>query len=79
MLRWLIVLLLVANLAALAAIYGVFGPPPAAGLHESGHLSRQIHPERLAVRPIPASDSVEVPLIGGPDASPNVQSQPLSQ
>jgi hypothetical protein len=79
MLRWLIVLLLVANLAALAAIYGVFGPPPAAGRHETQHLSRQIHPERLIVRAIPASASADIPTVGGPVASPGVQSQPLTQ
>lgn len=79
MLRWLIVFLLVANLAAFAAIYGVFGPPPAAGRHETQHLSRQIHPERLAVRPIPASASADIPTIGGPVAQPDVQAQPLSQ
>ena len=79
MLRWLIAFLLVANLAAVAAIFGAFGPPPAAGRHESQHLSRQIHPEKLAVRPIPASESADIPLIGGPVASPNVQSQQLDQ
>ncbi|HEY1610403.1 MAG TPA: hypothetical protein VGG24_14140 [Paraburkholderia sp.] len=79
MLRWLIALLLVANLAAFAALCGVFGPPPGAGRRESGHLTRQIHPESLAVRPIPASESVEVPTVGGPVAQPDVQSQPLSQ
>lgn len=79
MLRWLIVLLLVANLAALAAIYGVFGPPPGAGPRETGHLDRQIHPEGLLVRPIPPSASVDVPLIGGPEAPSDVRSKPLSQ
>jgi len=79
MLRWLIALLLVANLAAFAALYGVFGPPPAAGRHENQHLGRQIHPERLVVRPIPPSASADIPLIGGPVASPGVQEQPLSQ
>jgi hypothetical protein len=79
MLRWLIAFLFLANLAALAALYGVFGPPPAAGRHETQHLGRQIHPDRLIVRPIPPSASVEVPLIGGPVAAPGVQAQPLSQ
>ena len=79
MLRWLIAFLLVANLVAFAAIYGVFGPTPASGTRETQHLGRQIHPERLIVRPILASESVDVPLIGGPVASPRVQSEPLSQ
>jgi len=79
MLRWLIVLLLVANLAAFAALYGAFGPSPAAGRRETQHLGRQIHPERLAVRPIPPSASIDIPLVGGPVASPGVQTQPLSQ
>jgi len=79
MLRWLIVLLVIANLAALAAIYGVFGAPPAAGRHETGHLSRQIHPERLLVRAIPPSASADIPTVGGPVASPGVKTQPLTQ
>jgi hypothetical protein len=79
MLRWLIVLLVIANLIAVAAISGVFGPPPTAGRHETQHLSRQIHPESLIVRPIPPSASVDVPTIGGPVAQPDVQAQPLTQ
>jgi hypothetical protein len=79
MLRWLIVLLLVANLAAAAAVFGAFGPPPAAGPRETGHLARQIHPELLLVHPIPPSASVDVPVVGGPVAPSDIQSQPLSQ
>jgi hypothetical protein len=79
MLRWLIAILIVANLVAFAAIRGLLGPTPASGSRDSRPLTRQIHPERLAVRPIPASESVDVPVVGGPVADPAVQASTLSQ
>lgn len=79
MLRWLIAILILANLAAFAAIYGVFGPTPASGSRETQHLSRQIHADRLTVRPISASESVDVPVVGGPVAEPAVQASTLAQ
>lgn len=79
MLRWLIAILILANLAAFAATRGAFGPTPASGSRESQHLNRQIHPERLTVRPIPASESIDVPVVGGPVAQPAVQASTLTQ
>ncbi|WP_322010448.1 hypothetical protein [Paraburkholderia sp. J12] len=79
MLRWLIAILILANLVAFSAIRGVFGPTPASGSRDSLPLNRQIHPERLAVRPIPASESADVPVVGGPVADPAVQASALTQ
>ncbi|WP_233861985.1 hypothetical protein [Paraburkholderia adhaesiva] len=79
MLRWVIPLLILANGAAAAANLGVFGPTPASGPRDSAPLARQIHPERLSVRPIVASESVDVPVVGGPVSDPAVQSTPLAQ
>ncbi|RQH04690.1 hypothetical protein [Paraburkholderia dinghuensis] len=79
MLRWVIPLLILANSAAAAANAGVFGPTPASGLRDSAPLTRQIHPERLTVRPIVASESVDVPVVGGPVSDPAVQTAPLTQ
>ncbi|TAM00837.1 MAG: hypothetical protein EPN70_21085 [Paraburkholderia sp.] len=79
MLRWLIAILILANLAAFAAISGVFGPTPASGMRVSHPLNRQIHPERLTVRPILPSESVDVPLVGGPIAEPPVEASSLAQ
>jgi hypothetical protein len=50
MLRWVIAFLLIANLAAFAAVSGAFGPVPSAGDLEPGHVSSQVHPERLDVQ-----------------------------
>ncbi|WP_322103697.1 hypothetical protein [Paraburkholderia sp. J41] len=79
MLRWLIAILILANLLAFAAISGVFGPTPASGNRETTHLSRQIHPERLRVRAILPSESADVPTVGGPVAQPAVQASALTQ
>ena len=79
MLRWVIPLLILGNGAAAAANLGVFGPTPASGLRDGTPLTRQIHPERLGVRPILASESVDVPVVGGPVAEPSVQTAPLTQ
>lgn len=79
MLRGLVVMLILANLVALAAIRGFFGPPPASGALDRKQLSRQIHPEGLSVRAIKASESVDVPIVGGPVADPAIQSTTLTQ
>jgi len=79
MLRWLIAILILANLAALASVLGAFGPIPAAGSRSGDPLNRQVHPERLAVRAIPASESVDVPVVGGPVVLPDVQTSALPQ
>jgi hypothetical protein len=79
MLRWVIPLLILANGAALAANLGAFGPTPASGSRDSAPLTRQIHPERLSVRAILPSESVDVPVVGGPVADPAIQTAPLAQ
>lgn len=75
MLRWLIAILLVANLVALAAIEGLFGPPPAAGAREPAHLAQQVRPEALRVSA--AAQAAETPVVGGPITSPAIEVQPL--
>lgn len=75
MLRWLIAILLVANLVALAAIQGLFGPPPAAGAREPWHLTQQVRPQALHTTAV--AQAAEQPVVGGPISSPPVESQPL--
>ncbi|AJK47871.1 hypothetical protein [Burkholderia plantarii] len=75
MLRWLIAILLVANLIALAAIEGLFGPPPAAGAREPAHLAQQVRPEALRVSA--TAKAAETPVVGGPITSPAIDVQPL--
>ncbi|WP_321840905.1 hypothetical protein [Paraburkholderia bannensis] len=79
MLRGLIALLILANLCALGAIRGFFGPLPASGTLDHKQLGRQIHPEGLSVRAIKPSESVDVPIVGGPVADPAIQSTTLTQ
>ncbi|MFP4905674.1 hypothetical protein ACLFKT_42580, partial [Paraburkholderia sp. BR14261] len=79
MLRWLIAILILANGLAFAAIGGVFGPTPSSGSRETQHLNRQIHPERLVVKPIRPSESADVPTVGGPVTEPSVQASTLTQ
>ncbi|MBJ9711079.1 hypothetical protein, partial [Burkholderia gladioli] len=76
MLRWLIAILLVANLVALAAIQGLFGPPPAAGAREPWHLTQQIRPQALHTTAV--AQAAEQPVVGGPISSPPIESQPLA-
>ncbi|WP_063771342.1 hypothetical protein [Burkholderia gladioli] len=76
MLRWLIAILLVANLVALAAIQGLFGPPPAAGAREPWHLTQQVRPQALHTTAV--AQAAEQPVVGGPISSPPVESQPLA-
>jgi hypothetical protein len=66
MMRWLISLLVIANVIAFAASRGVFGPTPAAGAREPNHLNRQIHPEWLSVQPMAAADAGDLAIVGGP-------------
>ncbi|WP_242468217.1 hypothetical protein [Burkholderia plantarii] len=75
MLRWLIAILLVANLIALAAIEGLFGAPPAAGPREPAHLAQQVRPEALRVSA--TAQAAETPVVGGPITSPAIDVQPL--
>jgi len=79
MLRWLIAILILANLLAFGAIRGLFGPAPLSGTGSDKQLNRQINPEGLTVRPIKASESVDVPVVGGPVANPAIQASALTQ
>ena len=79
MLRWLIGLLILANLIAFAMARGVFGPTPAAGSREPNHLERQIHPDWLTVRPLSASQAADQPVVGGPVPVAPVQQTTLTQ
>lgn len=77
MLRWLIAILFLANLVALALASGMAGPLPASGPREPHHLERQVHPEWLKTRPISEAEAAEQPVIGGPDPVPKVAAAPL--
>jgi hypothetical protein len=79
MLRWLIVLLFLANLLMAAVAQGMFGPLPAAGAREPHHLLQQVHPEALNTRPLHPEDAADQPQVGGPAPAANVQTQPLNQ
>jgi hypothetical protein len=79
MLRWLIAILILANLLAFGAVRGLFGPAPASGATSRNQLNRQIHPEGLTVRAIRPSESVDVPVVGGPVADPAIQASTLAQ
>ncbi|CAB3784205.1 hypothetical protein LMG28688_01823 [Paraburkholderia caffeinitolerans] len=78
MLRWLIAILILANLLAFGAVRGLFGPAPLTSTSGNKQLNRQIHPEGLLVRPIKPSESVDVPVVGGPMADPAVKASELS-
>lgn len=75
MLRWLISILVAANLIALAAVQGLFGPRPAAGPREPSHLAQQVHAQALRVTA--TVQPAEAPTVGGPIASPTVESMLL--
>jgi hypothetical protein len=77
MLRWLIAILVVANLIAFALASGLFGPLPAAGSRETHHFERQVHPEWLKTRPISEAESAEQAVVGLPDPLPPIAAAPL--
>jgi hypothetical protein len=79
MLRWLIAALFVANLVVFAAVRGVFGPTPAAGAREPSHLSQQIQPDRLQVRPLNPAQTAPPPVVGAPVADPAIAASTLTQ
>ncbi|APR34422.1 hypothetical protein [Paraburkholderia sp. SOS3] len=79
MLRWLIALLVIANLLAFAAVRGLFGPTPAAGAREPFHLNRQIHPEGLRVQPMSATDAADQAVVGGPAPVAPIAASALAQ
>ena len=77
MLRWLIAVLVVANLIAFGLASGLFGPLPAAGPRETHHLERQVNPEWLRARPISEAESAEQAIVGLPDPTPPIAAAPL--
>ncbi|SAK84301.1 hypothetical protein [Caballeronia ptereochthonis] len=79
MLRWLITLLILANLLMFAVMRGAFGPLPAAGAREPHHLLQQVHPEALTTRALHPEESFDQPRVGGPAPAANVQASPLGQ
>ncbi|HTI17074.1 MAG TPA: hypothetical protein VL598_05375 [Trinickia sp.] len=78
MLRWLIVILVLANLAALGLASGTLGSLPASGLREPDHLNHQIHPEWLKTRPITAAEASDQPVVGKAAPEPAVTTSPLA-
>lgn len=79
MLRWLIAILFLANLAAFALASGMLGPLPAAGAREPHHLEGQIHPDWIKARPISAAETAEQAIVGRPDPTPPIQAAPLGR
>jgi hypothetical protein len=79
MLRWLIPILVLANLLMFAVSTGVFGPLPSAGNREPQHLSQQLHPDWLSTRPARPDEAVDQAVVGGPAPQPAVQAAPLTQ
>jgi hypothetical protein len=79
MLRWLIAILILADLLAFVAVRGVFGPTPTAGGREPNHLSRQIHPDALKVRPVTAAEAADQAVVGGPAPAAPIAASALDQ
>ncbi|SMG33078.1 hypothetical protein [Paraburkholderia susongensis] len=79
MLRWPIVILILANVLAFVAVRGAFGPAPTASGREPNHLSRQVHPEWLTVRPVSAADAADQPIVGGPAPEAPISASALPQ
>jgi hypothetical protein len=79
MLRWLIAILVLANVAAFALASGIFSPLPSSGPREPNHLDRQIHPEWLKVRPISAAEANDQAIVGTAAPAPAVAASPLTQ
>jgi hypothetical protein len=78
-LRWTIAILLLANVLAFVAIFGVFGPTPIASEREPNHLSRQVNPGWLTARPLTASEAADQPVVGGPMPSAPIAASELAQ
>ncbi|CAN7520041.1 hypothetical protein LJR230_003529 [Trinickia sp. LjRoot230] len=79
MLRWLIVILVLANAIAFVLASGRLAPLPASGPREPHHLNRQIHPEWLRAQPITAAEAGEQAIVGKPAPEPTVAAAPLAQ
>jgi hypothetical protein len=79
MLRWLIAVLLLANVLAFALASGMLGPLPSSGPREPNHLYRQIHPEWLKTQPMSSAEASERAIGGAPISQPAVTTAPLMQ
>lgn len=79
MLRWLIGLLVLANVVVFVIAQGSVSPLPAASTREPQHLERQLHPELVRVRPIGPEESADQAVVGGPTPTPTVQAAPITQ
>jgi hypothetical protein len=79
MLRWLVAILIIANLLMFAVARGAFGPLPSAGGREPHHLLQQVRPESLAARPLGADEAGDQAVVGGPAPAAPVQSTPLGK
>ncbi|CCD37660.1 hypothetical protein BKIR_c2_4635 [Candidatus Paraburkholderia kirkii UZHbot1] len=79
MLRWLITLLILANLAMFGVVRGMFGFLPAARGGEPHHLLQQVHPEALTTRAIHPEEAFDQPRVGRPVPAANVHASPLGQ
>lgn len=78
MLRWLIVILLLANLVAFALASGMLGALPASGAREPDHLNHQVHPEWLKTRPLSAAEAADQAVVGQPAPTPAIAASALS-
>jgi hypothetical protein len=79
MLRWLIAILVLANLLAFVLASGVLGALPASGEREPSHLNRQIHPDWLTVQPVASADATDQAVVGGPVPATPIQASTLTQ
>ncbi len=79
MLRWLIAILVLANLVAFGLASGALGPLPASGPREPNHLNRQVHPEWLKTQPISAAEANNQTIVGRAAPEPFVKASPLTQ
>jgi hypothetical protein len=80
MLRWLIAILVLANVLAFVATRGVFGPLPSSGPREPERLNRQIHPEWLKVTPLSAAEAMNASVVvGGPAPIAPIAASELAQ
>lgn len=79
MLRWLIVILFLANMLAFVTLRGMFGPMPYAGAREPSHLNRQIHPDILKVQAVSAAEAADQAVVGGPAPAPDIAASALTQ
>ncbi len=79
MLRWLIAILVLANLLVFAFASGLIAMLPASSQRELAHLNRQIHPDWLTVQPVSEAEAANRAVVGGAMPAAPVQASGLSQ